>query len=405
MNSIRFVALLTLFGILASRAVGAQENPAPGASAPADAAREMKELLSSPDAVAVARFQCATLKSDCPLTPAMQAGISSDFNGTLLTGAGADTTLASNLKQLLKDTNIWPAHVRYCAVHLVKHERTSTRDRWLLASRDRGRIVLSNNKRILGQREIAFAFVHVNVMREANAEALESKYSDLEIRAIVKGKLPANLDHLISLLKLATLRTEPRAEEQFVGLLGFGLLTGVHVPSDVTAFELRAEPLEAVGQQATFDDEGTYLWDVTVGMPVNKLSLLEYSDENGTILPKVVNKQSVYAMVNVYPWPVDIKTGTARWLLPRAVVGLGLTGRPGDNFLVGGAWGLPQLQFFVGSGFAVHREPKPGTDSTNGMNFTQKYSSRLTYGINIPVLSALKTVSGAAKGDGGGKQK
>jgi hypothetical protein len=71
----------------------------------------------------------------------------------------------------------------------------------------------------------------------------------------------------------------------------------------------------------------------------------------------------------------------------------------------GGAWGLPQLQCFVGSGFAAHREPKPGTDSTSGMDFTQKYSSRLTYGINIPVLSALKKMSSAAKGDGGGKQK
>jgi hypothetical protein len=239
----------------------------------------------------------------------------------------------------------------------------------------------------------------------ADAEALESRYSDLEIRAVVKGKLPANLDHLISLLELAALRTEPRAAEPIVGLLGFGLLTGVHLPSDVTAFELRAEPLAAVGQPATFDDEGRYLWDVTAGVPVNKLSLLEYSDENGTVLPRVVNKQSVYAMVNVYLWPVDIKTGTARWLLPRAVVGLGLTGRPGDNFLVGGAWGLPQLQFFVGSGFAVHRQPKPGTDSTSGMNFTQKYSSRLTYGLNVPVLSALKKVSGAVKGGGAGKQK
>jgi hypothetical protein len=213
MNSIRFVVLLTLSGILAAHTVGAQENPAPGASAPADAAREMKELLSSPEAVAVARF----------------------LNGANLTCAG----------QI-------PGSFSKCATHLVKHGRTSTRDR----------------------------------------------------------------------------------------MPGFGLLTGVHLSSDVTAFELRAEPLEAVGQQATFDDEGTYLWDVT-----------------------------------------------------------------GDNFLVGGAWGLPQLQFFVGSGFAVHREPKPGTDSTDGMNFTRKYSSRLTYGINIPVLSALKTMSGAAKGDGGGKQQ
>jgi hypothetical protein len=327
------------------------------------------------------------------LSASIQASISSQFNGTLRTGDGKDSPLASTIKSLLANGDVWPARIRYAAVHLVRQETSSIRDRWMLATRRAGQIVLSADKRILGEREIAFAFVHVDVPAGGvPADVLKSDHADLEIRAIVKTKLPANFEHLIALLKVGAARNSKGREARTAGLLGYGVLSGIAVPSDVTAFEAGADKLEAVGQAVTFDNEGKYFWDVTVGMPVNKLSLLEYSNEGGMFLPKVVNKQSVYGMLDIYPNPVDIKSGKARWLMPRAAVGVGLTGRPGDNFFLGSAWGLPQLQFFVGSGFAVHRQPKAGTDSS-GKNFTQRYSSRLTYGINIPVLSTLKKVS------------
>jgi hypothetical protein len=101
----------------------------------------------------------------------------------------------------------------------------------------------------------------------------------------------------------------------------------------------------------------------------------------------------VYGLVNVYPFPVDIKEGNMRWLVPRIIGGLGLTGRPGENFLIGGAWGIPQLQFFVGSGFANQRVPRAGANPASGDNFEQRYASRLTYGINVPVFSALKKLA------------
>lgn len=361
-----------------------------------DEAKELKALLSSPDAMTVAGLQCVSGQPSCPLTDAAQDEMCRHFNDTLLTGSGTDTPLAATLKDVLKNPEVWPARTGYAAVHLVREDAESVRDRWVLAVRRRGTIVLASGRRILGAREMAFVFVHVNVPRagKTTLAELQDKYADLELRAIVKSKLPANVEHLIALLKITG--AQVRAA-QTAGLLGFGTVSDVHVPSDITAFAVRSAPLLPVGHAVTFDNEGKYFWDVTVGVPVNKMSLLEYSDANGAFAPKVVNKQSVYGMVNLYPWPVDIKSGTARWLMPRAVIGLGLTGRPGDNFLLGGAWGLPQLQFFVGSGFATHRELKAGSDPANGSNYTQKYSSRLTYGINIPVLSALKKVGHSVK--------
>ncbi len=121
-------------------------------------------------------------------------------------------------------------------------------------------------------------------------------------------------------------------------------------------------------------------------MPINKITLLEYDEKDGTFTPKTINKQSIYGAISVYPFPVDIKDGKLRWFLPRAMVGIGMTGRPGENFLLAGAFGIKELQLFVGSAFANQRVLKPGTDPANGANYTQRYASRLTYGINVPVV-------------------
>ena len=132
------------------------------------------------------------------------------------------------------------------------------------------------------------------------------------------------------------------------------------------------------------------MWDVSLGVPVNKLSLLDFSENGNTVTPKQLNKQSVYALFNIYPIPVDLKAGNLRWFLPRAIGGIGLTGRPGENFMVGGAFGLPQIQVFVGSAFANHRIPISGTTPASPLDVKQRYASRLTYGLNVPVLSALE---------------
>jgi hypothetical protein len=219
---------------------------------------------------------------------------------------------------------------------------------------------------------------------------------------VIEPKLAANVERLLSVFKLAgALQTKASsAEERTVGYMGFGLLHNVAVPSDVSVFGVAPNGSAAPSLIATprkYDNEGKSLWDISVAVPLNKISLVEYSEENRTYFPKQINKQSVYALFNIYPWPVDIKNGTLRYILPRAIAGLGLTGRPGETFLVGGSWGFRELQFFVGSGFANHRTLTSGADPSNPLSYQQRYSSRLTYGLNIPVAAAIKKVKDSAK--------
>jgi hypothetical protein len=72
------------------------------------------------------------------------------------------------------------------------------------------------------------------------------------------------------------------------------------------------------------------------------------------------------------------------------VFGVGITGTLGHNFMVGGSLGASFLQFFVGSEFA-RREM-----ALESGGVEKHYRSHLTYGINIPVLSALQKLKAKA---------
>jgi len=390
---------------------------AAGAAAPAqaDPEAELKALLNSPEARSVAAFRCSSADTACPLTDAAAATFGERFEDTLLTGAGTSTPLIGTLQKLLESDHssgaVWPSTVPYAIVHLLKFNDTgeSHRARWLLFRRHKGVITVSSGTRIMGAKRLAVIFIHLGVEVQlerfdsdtnekravAPPEAASDFYAGVEYRAIAKPKLPVNVQRLIGLLKVAT-KTQAAAaiRTRKMAMLGFGVYEGVPVPSDVTVFGARlgAVPL-GFGKPITYDNEGKYMWDVSVAVPVNKITLLEYEDEEDTFHPKSINKQSIFGTINLYPFPVDLKEGTLRWIVPRAVVGIGMTGRPGENFLLAGAFGFKEIQVFVGSTFANQRVLKPGADPADGANYTQRYASRLTYGINVPVLSVLKQLT------------
>jgi len=397
----------------------ATDSAKPPSGQASDAAKKLaEELVNSPDSVTVANYQCAAVDKECPLSSTVKLNgadqkvgevISTNFNATLADGKGQDTLLVTALKAILqgeyRGENVWAKGADNALIYLVRHgvdEKDPVTSRWLLAERGVGGIKITATKRIMGKSRIAFVFVHVNAALNTGQDARET-YGDVELRAIAKPKLPANVARLINLLRFAA--GLQAAAPGRTSLLGYGVFDKVPVPSDLTAFEVRTQPkVIVVGKPETYDNEGRYLWDVSVGVPVNKLTLLDYSDEGNTFVPKTINKQSVYGLINLYPYPVDIKEGKWRYILPRAVAGVGLTGRPGENFFVGGAAGFSWLQFFVGSGFANRRTLIPGRNPMDGTSYEQRYASRLTYGLNIPVSAALKKVTSAVA-SAGGKQE
>jgi hypothetical protein len=212
---------------------------------------------------------------------------------------------------------------------------------------------------------------------------------------IAKAKLPQNIADLLGILQVAVGLFQSKPVETEVAYMGFGNITQLPVPSDVTYFGVESVPdtkagakpgattLQLIGQSKQYNNEGKYWWDASIGVPVNKLSLVEYSQDANTFTPKAINKQSVYGMVDLFFHRVDLKHVE---YIPHAVVGIGLTGRPGDNFMVGLAWGIPQLQLFAGQAFADNNTMEGGT-------IKQRYVNKWVYGINVPVASAIKQLA------------
>jgi len=377
-----------------------------GAPARAAKAEEPNPLLTDPDAVEVATYRCSEFDPQCPLKPADAKLMVEHFQQPLADGTGADTELATAVRAVLaaqrNTAPIWDPETKYAAVHLVDLNKTggAVHDRWILAARNKGKVELSTKRRLLGTHRLSVIFVYINAeapkadksKNEPQEPLVKSAYNDVSYRAVVKGKRSVAFEHLLAVLRLAG---AGQADDSTVNaaFIGYGNMTNIHTPSDVSIVGVRTAEMKVVGQTVKFDNEGKSVWDASVAVPVNKLSLLEYEEENGTFYPKQINKQSIYGVVNLYPVPVDLKEGKARWIVPRLIGGLGFTGRPGENILAGVALGLPEFQIFVGRSFTNHRVPANGQDPSNGANLKQEYDKAWSFGINVPVVSALKKMT------------
>ena len=376
--------------------------------------KDSNDVLKASNAREIARVTCTT-KGSCfsPDTRTAIGQIRDNFNGTLLDNSGRkNSALALGAKAFLLNSDLWPKSIPYAILHLVSYDaKQQIHDKWLLAKwkkpdgHDAGSAIdISEDTHIPGVKRIALVFLHLDVVYEPKAtgdasderKALD-ELSNISYRAIVEKKLPINIQNLLSVLKLASFQAE--SKKQQADIAGGGVIDHVDIPSDVTVFGLElGDNSRLIGMSQKYDNEGKYFWDVSVGVPINKLTLLDYSSDNGVYTPKTINKQSVYALINFYPDLVDLKYGNAHYYLPRIVAGIGVTGRPGENFMFGGAWGIKQLQFFVGSAFANHNLAPAGTTSTTGNNIKQRYSSHLTYGINVPIVDALKKLASGKSG-------
>jgi hypothetical protein len=374
------------------------------------AASQTPSVLSATNAREIATVTCTSAPgATCFSADAQKAiaAIKANFNGTLLGNDGKDdSALANAIVSFLGSVSFWPSSVDWATVHLVLYDANNqAHDKWLRAHRKAGAITVDDLTHIPGAKEIAIVFLHMNVafspkndpktntpLADQSLVALDN-FSSVSYRAIVAKKLPYPIQNLLGILKLFP-NSQAESANTPLDIAGGGVIQHVDVPSDVTAFAVQLGASEQlIGQSLQYDNEGKYFWDVSLGVPVNKLSLINYDSTNNVFTPTTINKQSVYALVDLYPDLVDLKYGNKRFYLPRAVAGVGLTGRPGENFMFGGAWGIKELQFFAGSAFAVQTVATAGSMPSAGAVSMQRYASRLVYGINVPIVSAIKQLT------------
>lgn len=131
-----------------------------------------------------------------------------------------------------------------------------------------------------------------------------------------------------------------------------------------------------------------------VGLPVSKIKELEFNAQDGTVRPKEIDKQKLFAFFNFYLKPIDTK-GTQVEPWPHPIVGLALSKKPLDRIFVGGGWGLNKIDFFAGVAFNKTQSPATlpqgaaATQSQLESDLKTKYQAKFVVGLNVPVRQIL----------------
>jgi len=219
-------------------------------------------------------------------------------------------------------------------------------------------------------------------------------YTAASYKVEVTKKLPSQIQDLFELLSVPHGLAKARdVTPEPVALWGGMSMAIASVPSDV-----KVTPTVTTGGKTTalegktYDNEGRYYWDISAAVPLRSIKETTYDSSAGSFTPKSVERESLYAVFNVFPFAVDTKGTNYRWFTPALLVGLGITGKPLDRLLFAGAIGLNRVQFFWGCSATRNQFPGP---AGNPQAITFAYRTHSIFGLNVPIRQVLKTLKEA----------
>jgi hypothetical protein len=333
---------------------------------------------------------------------------------------------------------------------------------------------VSSASRIYGSKVIGFLAVH---LRPDDVDQPTFKTLHITYNIKVAAKQAFNVQDLMSLVQIlggaTTITTTPPSAvpralpppERRMGLYGGGLLGGIaSLPDDITftanvsfpsapktpakaATRAPTAPAPTATATATatstapsspppcdgstnskdttqqsncsfssptYDDEGLYHWDISVGVPFKGLSQLNYSSTDGTVTSKSNLKLNAYAFFDIYPVAIDLKSPPPL-AYPHLMLGLPFSGKVFNAPFLGiGLLSLKQIpglgkiipvQMNPYAGFVYEKEFKPmslkvGMPATVGAlsNNLESYRSwKFQYGVEFSI-QALKSALTGSKG-------
>ena len=318
----------------------------------------------------------------------------------LITERDAASVTASQLPSLaFKDKDF------YCIFHILRWsnpdangKQTVQAQKWYLYNK--GTLTLGSATdipRLYGVNTVTFLFIHLN--REHPGNNYEPLYN-----FDVQKKTPAYISHFLGVTGLFSGNS---AGASFVAAgpsktwWGLTTMRWNYKVADVTATAKLTRPtaVEDLGSTQKFDNEGKYLMDFSVGVPVRKISDLSFDSVNNTVSPKEVDETNILALVNVYPRPIDIRKNNVD-LIPHFVGGVAIDSKPLNKIFVGAGFGPIVANFYIGAMFVKQEQLntlQPGDVATPDQlntDIRRKYKAQVAFGINMPVGAIIEKLKG-----------
>jgi hypothetical protein len=253
----------------------------------------------------------------------------------------------------------FPGKDDYVIIHVVRWQNLANgateqkvdKQNWFVVNggSDWGDDDYASNNRVFGRKQVYLLYLYFNL--DTN--------SAISVRYDVKttSKIPAYLNNLIQLGQIAGIGTQGGTGAKPAEGWNANLFQIAYVPSDIQV-TATLESAAGNGTQLdakTFDNEGKYHLDFSVGVPIKKLTDVNYISASNTLVPASVEKTKIYASVDYYPWATDIKAAWPKY--PHVVAGVAMAGQPLHNSLFAVAYGPAVAMFYFGASLNVKELP------------------------------------------------
>ena len=263
---------------------------------------------------------------------------------------------------------------------------------------------LSKAGHLPGVGNFYFLFVQLNV--DSTLFAGAANPSQYYIVNVTK-KTPANLAHLLALAQAAGLATTAPSTPKAGGpplvagaYWGGGYVTLKYKTSTVQIVSFNDNGTVTPTQlgQTSYDNEGVLYWDLSVAIPIRKISQVQIDNANGTLAPVSVNNENVFAVFDGYIPGLDPTSNVIEhW--PHPLAGVSLASQPLHKFMVGGAWGPSFSEVYIAA-LWVKQPILPNSSScssvpstTTGPATAEHFCKQLSIGLNVQISSVLSQIT------------
>jgi hypothetical protein len=228
-------------------------------------------------------------------------------------------------------------------------------------------------------------------------DALSSLAYSIDITSKEKAPL-SNLKQIIGLAigAQSVAQTRLAIALTFTPFAAGGVFDTTLTTSDVvvTANYSSAGKDTQIGTQ-TYDNEGRYLYDFTLALPIKSYNDLSYDSTANGLTARTIQKNNLYAAFN-FGLPRDTKNMKFQ-LVPVLMYGIPITGQPLKHHLFAGSVGLNYVNFFVGATLDGKDFYHDFSQPLTGANVFRVWRTHLTYGINFDVATIVKALTKTSK--------
>jgi hypothetical protein len=144
-------------------------------------------------------------------------------------------------------------------------------------------------------------------------------------------------------------------------------------------------------------NEAKQWWDISIAIPIKKVSELQLNSVNNTLAPTNINRQNAFAVLDLFPIKRDL-VGAAPTLVPHPLIGVSLASQPLHTILAALGMGFSYGDLYVG---AILQKSQDVTGLAAGSTATPAqlaaatsytYKPQFSIGINVSIKGALSAL-------------